>query len=121
MSTSNYGVAIVGGHDNHLLRNRLVNDGRDSAGAPHGPGYAVGIPIWQPSVPTGPNTSAVDNAIAWKQPDGTRNDAWIVASGALSSGNTKLAGDVTASTEQAEGRAWAAAAAAAGLTVGPGW
>ena len=121
VSTSNYGVAIVGGHDNHLLGNRLINDGRDDAGAPHGPSFAVGIPLWQPSVPTGPNTSATGNVVAWERPDGTRNDTWIAVAGASISGNSKLAGDVTAATEQAEMRGWAAAAGAAGLTVGPDW
>jgi hypothetical protein len=119
VSTSNYGVAIVGGHDNHLIGNRMVNDGRDNSGTPHGPGYAVGIPVWGDR--TGPNDSAVGNTIAWKKPDGARNDTWIVAPGTTNSGNVKVAGSVTATTEQAEARAWAVEAAANGLTIGPGW
>jgi len=121
VSTSNYGVAIVGGHDNHLVGNRLVNDGRDDSGAPHGPSFAVGIPVWQPSVPTGPNDSATGNSVAWNRPDGTRNDTWIAVAGASVAGNTALAGAVTAATEQAEVRAWGSAAAAAGVGVGPDW
>jgi hypothetical protein len=72
-------------------------------------------------VQTGPNNSASGNSVAWERPNGTRSDTWIAASGTAVSANTQLAGDVTAATEQAEVRAWAVAAAAAGVTVGTGW
>jgi hypothetical protein len=122
VGASNYGVAIVGGHDNQLLRNRVINDGRTEDGTPHGPGYAVGIPLWRgPGSPaTGPNTWAKDNVVGWEKPSGSRNDTWMPSCHPTNActGKLTVSGDITAATEQAELTAWNAAVAAAGLTIG---
>lgn len=75
VSTTNYGVAIVGGHDNHLARNRLVNDGRDEWGDAVGPEYAVGIALWDPDDAGMTEVDASRNVVGWlRGSDLTRND-----------------------------------------------
>jgi hypothetical protein len=119
--TSNYGVAIVGGHDNQLLRNRVINDGRTENGTRHGPGFAVGIPLWRAgSASTGPRAWAKDNVVGWEKPSGSRNDTWMPSCNPVSSctGKSTVRGDITAATERAELTGWSAAVNAAGLRIG---
>lgn len=125
VGTSNYGVSLVGGQDNYLLNNRVVNDGKTEAGVVHGPDFAVGAAVWNASVsfPTGPNTWASGNYVKWQKPDGTRNNLYTPScnpSGNCSS-NTVPAGTVTAQEELDEWDAWLVDLAAASLTVGPNW
>jgi hypothetical protein len=121
VGTSNYGVAIVGGHDNQLLRNRVINDGRTENGTRHGPSFAVGIPLWRAgSASTGPRAWAKDNVVGWEQASGSRNDTWMpsCSPARACTGRSTVRGDITAATERAELTAWSAAVAAAGLTIG---
>jgi hypothetical protein len=120
VSNANYGVAIVGGHDNHLYANRLVSDGRADNGSRVVAPYAQGISLWNPEHGTMTNDDAHDNVVGWVRPDG-RADWWLPACNPSSActGNTRLPDPVTPAVEQGERDAWAHEARADGLTVGP--
>lgn len=125
VSTSNYGVAITGGHDNHIYGNHIVNDGKGDNGSAVGPSTASGISLWQydTNAATGPNATAYNNTIGWLQPGGKRNDTYIPACNPASActNNAAMPDPITAATEQAERDAWAADVKNAGLTIGPNW
>ncbi len=124
VSTSNYGIAITGGHDNHIYNNHIINDGKADDGTPVGPSTASGISLWQydPNAATGPNATAYNNTIGWLQPSGKQNDSYMPACNPANAciNNTSMA-NPTATSEQAERDGWAADLRAAGLTVGPNW
>ena len=121
LSTINYGVAISGGHDNHLVNNRVVSDNKAADGTAFTAGN-VGFYVWNYSTsPDWGNNNATNNASGWLKADLTRNDWWIPDCNPIGSctGNTNLPNPITASTEQAERDGWAADVVAAGLTIGP--
>ena len=123
VSTTNYGIAIVGGHDNHIRHNWMISDGRADDGEAIGPDYGVGIAVWDAS-DTGDlaDVDARNNRVGWERgTDLTRNDWWLPACDPADActGNRSVHGDVTARTEARQRHAWARAVAAAGHTIGP--
>jgi hypothetical protein len=124
VSTSNYGIAIVGGNNIHMRSNRCVNDAKANNGSDHGPDFATGISLWQAATPaTGPNTTASDNVIGWRIVGGARNDTFITQCNPSNActNNTSMSGTISSTTEQAERDGWATALVNAGFTVGPDW
>jgi hypothetical protein len=122
VATTNAGIGIAADHDNLAEGNRIVGSGRD----PDGDLFAaanVGLYVWNLyEDPTWANNSAPNNAIAFHNSTGARNDVWFPDC-ADCTGNTSAvggAGDtVTAAHEDAEVAAWESARSAAGQIVGP--
>ena len=102
INTANYGVAIVGGSNNHLYGNRVVSDGKAGNTAVSST-FAEGIALWDASGTGGmSNDTAHDNAAALVRPDG-RADWWMPACNPSTActGNMNLPIS-TGATEQAE-------------------
>ena len=123
VSTTNYALAIVGGHDSQIWRNTAVSDGRADDGSQLGPEYAVGLAVWDASE-TGDlhDVSADRNRVGWlRGTDLTRNDWWIPACDPSSAcdHNRAMRGQITAADEQHQRELWWADVAVAGHTIGP--
>ena len=121
INVANVGVSISGGQDNHLLRNRVVSDGLAGA-VPVVATWAQGFNVWD-GYNTGQlaNVDAVDNTSALIRPDG-RADWWIPGCTPASACTGNVHGPTpTAALEQAERDNFAAAAVAAGITIGADW
>lgn len=119
ISTSNYGIAIAGGHDNAVFNNRVVSCGRLPDGTPIA-SQNVGIYIWntERARSFAANTGS-GNRIGWTHHDLGRNDSWVPDA---SSWERNLAlppdGPLPCSSESAELALWANKVEAAGRTVG---
>jgi hypothetical protein len=106
VSTTNYGIAISGGHhqtirNNRVLSSGLLPDGRRIAA------QNVGIYIWDyHNAGSGfNNNSGSGNLVGWMR--GTsRNDWWVPDASSFSS--TRWAGPLTLAMEAAEYEAWKA-------------
>lgn len=120
VNVANYGVAIAGGVNNRLESNRIVSSGALEDGTRiHAAN--VGIYIWnQTDHPFG-SSAGTENVVGYVQlkTDGTpvRNDWWIPDASTWT-GNTKLAGPITAATEDAEFEAWQTKYTQAGVSIG---
>lgn len=106
VSTSNYGIAITGGHDNNFHDNRVISCGY----LPDGTGIAdmnVGIYIvkWHDGVNHDQfyNNTAKDNVVGYRHSDGTYNTWWFPNGGNL---GTTQQGSITIDTEIAERKTW---------------
>lgn len=123
VSTTNYGIAIVGGHSSGIWRNQVVNDGRADDGRPVGPEYAVGLAVWDAGGSGDVRAVAADrNLVGWVHgSDLTRNDWWTPACDPATAcdHNRSIRGGVTATDERRVRSAWWAAVEAAGHTIGP--
>lgn len=122
VSTTNYGCAIVGGTDNQVLDNWVVNDARDQDGVLHGPNFGNGYSVWDAdNVGTMTNIVVTGNTSGWlkQSPVGStvRSDYFTPAATTLAN-NSSLSDPITAATEQAARDAWEAARQTAGIIVG---
>jgi hypothetical protein len=123
IGTTNCGLGLHGGHDNHEYANRVVSDGRNEAGQLL-TAANIGMSLWNiGSEPEWANNRMTDNTVGWiRNNAGTpvRNDWWMPDCAPAGSciGNVSLPNPIDATDEQAERDAWEAARAAAGVTVG---
>ncbi|MDQ3440265.1 MAG: hypothetical protein M3478_07935 [Planctomycetota bacterium] len=94
-STTNYGIAIAGGHDSAIFENRIVSSGYLADGL-WITAQNVGIYIWD-LYDTGSSSfydnSASNNLVGWRNKNG-RNDWWIPDATSFT-GNVSWAGNVT--------------------------
>lgn len=96
VATSNYGVAISGGHDNRIDDNVVVACGQLSDGTPIA-AQNVGMYVWDMrDDETFANNGGSGNQVAWAHPDHVRNDWWTPDANDWS-GNEKLYQDVSIS------------------------
>jgi hypothetical protein len=122
VATTNVGMAIAGEANNLITNNRCVSSGRD----PNGDLFSAasnGIYVWNAYAnPAWANNSAPDNAIAWINASGVREDTYFPDCTDCT-GNTSAVGGpstiVTAADEAAEVAAWEAARITAGQIIGP--
>ncbi|CAM3583108.1 hypothetical protein [Deinococcus frigens] len=130
INTSNQGVAIAGGHDQHVWQNRILSTGRLPGGEII-PTANVGAYMWdikngaRQSPPTFFNNSIRDNLIGWTRfnSDGNTwyNNLWTPsctrATRSVCGGNRASA--VNGETERAELALWQSKLRAARVIVGP--
>jgi hypothetical protein len=77
VNTSNYGIAISGGHDNRIDDNRVVSCGLLPDGTPIA-SQNVGIYIRNiRSDPNFGNNVGTGNSVAWAHNERVRNDWWV--------------------------------------------
>ncbi len=125
IGSTNYGVGVAGGHDNHLYNNRVVSDMKAENGTTVGSTFGQGVTLWDSynrGAGSMTNSNAYNNTSGWVRPDGRAN-WWLPGcdpAGACT-GNVAMPDPITSATEQAERDAWAAEVAGAGLTIGPNW
>jgi hypothetical protein len=121
VDTTNYGVAITGGHDQQIYDNRVVSSGY----LPDGTwvnDQNVGAYIWD-SQGLGAavfyNNVGLNNQSGWvNKPTGARNDWWVPGASSWA-GNVHWSGAVTTATEDAEYAYWLNKLSTNGVTVGP--
>ena len=119
VNTSNYGIAISGGHDNVIRDNRVVScgllpDGRSIAS------QNVGIYIWNQYRSSFHSNVGHDNVVAWARPDGKREDWWVPDASDWTGNVAKHAGRaVSCDVESAERAEWEAKVSTEGIVVGP--
>jgi hypothetical protein len=121
IGTTNYGVAIAGGHDQSISGNRVVSGGfladgtwvaDQNVGAYIWDSYGLGGGVFY-------NNTGSGNQSGWvNQPTGGRNDWWVPGASAWL-GNVHWPGAVTAATENAEYAYWLTKLSTNGVTVGP--
>ncbi|CAM4170372.1 hypothetical protein [Deinococcus marmoris] len=130
INTSNQGVAIAGGHDQHVWQNRILSTGRLPGGEII-PTANVGIYVWdilggaRQSPPTFFGNSVQDNLIGWTRFHGNGN-AWYnnlwtpsCTSATRSVCRNNRASAVDATTERGELALWQGKLRAAKMVVGP--
>jgi hypothetical protein len=128
VGTSNYGIALYGGHDNSVHDNRVVSSGQLADGSYVG-SQNVGIYVadltgarvcgaWY-------NNSAYNNEVGWVNGEpqyahsGYRNDMWFPVDGGAYAQNHSLPSPIVRSTEAEEFARWQTKTAAANVAVGP--
>ncbi|HEX4589496.1 MAG TPA: hypothetical protein VH120_06180, partial [Gemmataceae bacterium] len=121
VDTTNYGVAIAGGHDQSIYNNRVISSGvlgdgtwvtAQNVGAYIWDSYHLGSSVFYNNVGSG-------NQSGWvNQPTGARNDWWVPGAASWT-GNVHWSGTVTAATETAEYAYWQNKLSANGVTLGP--
>lgn len=124
VSTTNYGIALEGGHDNVAHDNRVVSSGVLADGSSLA-GQNVGLVIWnfykQPFGDVFANNVIRDNTVGWvNKKNGGRNDSWLpdcAQNGCTN--NQALPDPITLDTESAEYTSWQQKLSTAGITVGP--
>ena len=119
VATTNYGIAIAGGHHNRVEANRVVACGKLPDGSPIA-AQNVGVYIWnQYGSPFYENVGR-NNVVAWVQAGGGREDWWVPDASEWS-GNTSLGlgADVACAMEEDERVNWEAKVAAEGIEIGP--
>lgn len=130
VGTSNHGLAIAGGVENHAYNNRVISSGR----LPDGqriPAANVGLYVWDPlkagtlAPPTFANNSMENNQVGWTRvaSDGrtSNNPTWFPNCGLNSTacnGNQNL-GTITLDMERQEYSSWQSKLASNGVKVGP--
>ena len=128
VSTTNYGLSIVGGVDNHVYGNRVVNSGR----LPDGSRAAysnVGLVMWDFSKVAGRGLYARnvmrDNTVAWTRvaADGSvmSNTWWwpdCQTNGSACGGNTVAGAPATLEAERQEYTRWQGKLASARVAIG---
>lgn len=121
INMSNAGIGVGGGQDIHVYNNRIVSDGK--AGAVQVVStWGQGITVWDAyNVGAHARIDAYNNTSAFIRPDG-RADWWLPACSPASACTGNVHGPTpTAALEQAERDLFAAAATAAGHTIGANW
>ncbi|MDV6373627.1 hypothetical protein [Deinococcus arenicola] len=132
INTSNQGIAIAGGHDQHVYQNRILSSGKLPGGEII-PTANVGIYMWdmsggaQRTPATFYNNSVRDNLIGWTRFDAAgkayANNLWLPsctpAARSVCGGNRAWPGSVTPLIERTELVRWQQKLLAAKITVGP--
>lgn len=120
VSTSNYGLAIAGGHHNRISDNHVVSCGTLPDGATIA-SQNVGIYIWNIDADPGFGTNVgTGNTVAWAHHVHRRNDWWVPDAHEWS-GNVgiDLPAVAPCDLERLAFEKWQDAVAAARITVGP--
>ncbi len=120
VGTTNYGIAISGGHDNRIDANRVVSCGLLEDGT-RVAAQNVGIYVWNiGSDPAFARNTGSANQVAWASKTGGRND-WWVPNASLWTGNVSLDSgrSVGCEVEAQEHQVWLAKADLADVVVGP--
>jgi len=130
VSTTNYGLSVVGGVDNHVYNNRVIASGRLPDGRAL-PAANVGVVLWdyakvasRTPIIFGRN-SLRDNQIGWTRVN-ANGSTWnntsftpdCTTNGNTCANNTNL-GPITTSIEQAEYTKWQDDLTADGVQIGP--
>ena len=77
VDTTNAGIGIAGGHDNHVHGNTVLSDGKLDNGTPLAAAN-VGIYVWNSKSSAGwANNHATGNTVGWRRADGARNYMWF--------------------------------------------
>jgi hypothetical protein len=120
LDTVNYGIAISAGHDNSIVRNRVISTGLLPDGQ-HIAAQNTGAYIWD-SYKAGKqhffNNSGQQNLIGWIKADGDRND-WWTPDAAVWAHNLNWPEPIAADVYAQEWRRWQAKLASQRVTVGP--
>jgi len=113
------GVGIVGGHDNLVEYNTIVQDGRLDDGSVYlNANLGLGV-VNSGSEPGWGNNRAIRNKVGYVHSAGYRNDMWFPDAPAGDYGlNTSMSGPITIATEQAEWTAWLSKLTSNGIQVG---
>lgn len=120
ISTTNYGIAIYGGHDMTIRNNRVISSGllSDSRPIAH---QNVGIYIWDAD-DSGPanfyDNNASDNEVGWINNQGQRNDWWIPDATSFTN-NVHWPGELSLDTEAFEQTVWRLKLSEEEIEVGP--
>ena len=119
VATSNYGIAISGGHDQHVFDNRVVSCGVLPDGRPIA-SQNVGIYVTtRQGDPADSVKRGSGNLIAWAHPRLIRNDYWVPAASEWSHNVSLVVGrTVTCDREAHEYEYWQRKLAAAGMAIG---
>ena len=101
------GIGIVGGHDNLMDYNTIVQDGKLDNGAVY-LNANLGLAVWNGSSEPGwGNNRAIHNTIGYINKNGARNDMWFPDAPASDYNlNTTLTGPITNTTEQNQWATW---------------
>ena len=100
------GIGIVGGHDNSVHHNRIVQDGKLDDGTTLRAAN-LGLAVWNLGGFSGfVNNRAHDNVVGYVHAAGYRNDFWFPDAPGDYARNTSRRGRVTRTTERAERTAW---------------
>lgn len=121
LNTTNYGIAVSAGHDNHFHDNRIFSTGK----LPDGTAVKaqnVGMYIWNMHGDAASTYFANDgsrNVVGWFKASGSRSDWWLpdCAAGGCTS-NVGAAGITSTATLDAERSSFAAKVAANGIVIG---
>lgn len=109
VGTTNYGISVVCGSNQHVRGNTIISSGRTSTGASL-PATNVGLSMgsesrWGANCTTSSGNTATGNDLGWQKPTGSRNDQWIPDCSSCT-GNVSRPGTVTYAAEQAEFDKW---------------
>ena len=120
VATSNYGVAISGGHDNYIERNRVVSCGVLGDGTAVA-AQNVGVYIWNATGEASFGRNAgTGNEVAWASRSGGRNDWWVPDADTWRDNVALYAGtSVACDAERDEYIAWWFVAQQTGRAIGP--
>ena len=132
INTSNQGIGIAGGHDQHVWQNRILSTGRLPGGEII-PAANVGVYMWDTmngarhSPPTFFNNSIQDNVIGWRRfrsnGDTWYNNMWTPsctsATRSVCDNNRAWPTSVDDATEREELELWKTKLQAARVVVGP--
>ena len=115
VSTTNQGLALAGGFENHMYNNRVISSGLLSDGRPI-LGQNVGVYLWDAanaaSVSTFGNNSMNNNYVSWTRVDSngnTKDNPWWFPSCSVknsSCSNNVNGGKAVLDTEKQEYQAW---------------
>lgn len=119
VGTSNFGIAISGGHDQHVFDNRVVSCGELPDGRPIA-SQNVGIYVTsRQGDPPDSVKRGSGNLIAWSHPRLIRNDYWVPGASEWSHNVSLVVGrEVTCDREAHEYEYWQRKLAAAGMAIG---
>ncbi len=123
VGTSNYGIAVVAGHDNQFYNNRIISSGLLPDGT-HIASANVGAFVWDEYSNISKGTFfknwAHDNTIGWIKADGARNDTWFqdCTSGKCTN-NASLPDPINLDTEKAEYQIWLHKVSSHNVKIGP--
>jgi hypothetical protein len=126
VSTSNYGIAIASGHNNHIYANRVVASGYLSNGQTIA-AQNVGLYVWNAYHQSFFAANRADhNLVGWYRPLAKqRNDWWLPdCAPAQCTNNVALHGPtapITLSDENAELAIWKRKLSGAHVLIGPDW
>jgi hypothetical protein len=110
VGTTNYGISIVCGTNQHIRNNTIISSGRTADGTAL-PATNVGLSMgseshWGGGCTNYSNNTATGNDLGWQKPTGQRNEQWIPDC-SICTGNVSRPGSITYATEQAEYGKWA--------------
>ncbi len=119
VATSNYGIAVSGGRDIHVMDNRVVSCGRLDDGTLVA-SQNVGIYLWNFARDRDwGHVEGSGNVIAWNHPGRGRNDAWVPDATHWDPGERSFpSGPIACDVEDGEYDLWQRKVADVGLTLG---